>query len=259
MGEFAMKLKDKVAIVTGASRGIGKAICLGFAREGAKVVVAARSDVQKSEKLPGTIHETVEEIKAMGSEAVAVKCDVTSEASVQAMIDTALETFGKIDILVNNAGVAFYYPVAETPLKKWEIVVDVNLKGVFLCSKAVLPTMMEKKCGSIINISSLAADERDEGTVPTGLAYAAAKAAVDRFTWGLATEVGKYNIAVNCVKPKNVVGTEGMKFWVPEEEQQGWESPERMVKCAVFLAAQDAGQVTGSVSTDHELCGWHGL
>jgi NAD(P)-dependent dehydrogenase (short-subunit alcohol dehydrogenase family) len=252
-------LKNKVAIVTGASRGIGKAISIGFAQEGADVVVAARSDKQKDERLPGTIHETAEEVAGYGRRALPVKCDVTSEESIQGMVDAALKEFGKIDILVNNAGVAFYYPVVETPLKRWELVVDVNLKGVFLCSKAVLPSMIDKKCGSIINISSLAADERDEGTVPTGLAYAASKAAVDRFTWGLATEVGKHNIAVNCIKPKNVVSSEGMKFWVSEEGRTAWEPPDRMVKCAVFLASQNAAGVTGSVSTDHELCAWHGL
>jgi len=254
-----VKLKGKVAVVTGASRGIGKAVSIGFAMEGADVVVAARSDTEKDERFPGTIHQTAAEIEKTGRRALAVKCDVTSEESVQAMVDKALAEFGRIDILVNNAGVAFYYPVVETPLKRWEIVVDVNLKGVFLCSRAVLPHMMERKSGSIINISSLAADERDEGTVPTGLAYAVAKAGVDRFTWGLATEVGKYNIAVNCIKPRNVVSTEGMRYWVPEEERENWEPPDRMVRCAVFLASQSAATVTGSVSTDHELCAWHGL
>lgn len=254
-----MILKDKVAIVTGASRGIGKAISIGFAEQGADVVVAARSDKEKDERFPGTIYQTAEKIEETGRRALPVKCDVTNEESVEAMVNAALQEFGQIDILVNNAGVAFYYPIVETPLKRWELVVDVNLKGVFLCSKAVLPGMIDKKCGSIINISSLAADERDEGTVPTGVAYAAAKAAVDRFTWGLATEVGKYNIAVNCIKPKNVVETEGMKFWVSQEDRKAWESPQRMVRCALFLASQSASSVTGTVSTDHELCAWHGL
>ena len=254
-----MTLEDKVAIVTGASRGIGKAISVGFAKEGAHVVVAARSDKEEDERLPGTIHKTAEEVAGYGRRVLPVKCDVTSEESVLAMVDKALKEFGRIDILVNNAGVAFYFPVVETPLKRWEIVVDVNLKGVFLCSKAVLPSMIENRSGSIVNISSLAADERDEGGVPTGLAYAAAKAAVDRFTWGLATEVGKYNIAVNSIKPKNVVSTEGMRFWVPEKEREAWEPPGRMVKCALFLASQRAAGVTGSVSTDRELCAWHGL
>lgn len=252
-------LKDKVAIVTGASRGIGKDIALGFAREGANVVVAARSDQEKDERFPGTIHKTADEIQEMGRRALPVRCDITEEESVKAMVEAALQEFGTIDILVNNAGVAFYYPVVETPLKKWEIVLNVNLKGVFLCSRAVLHTMIEKKSGSIINISSLAGQERDEGTVPTGLAYGVAKAGVDRFTWGLATEVGKYNIAVNCLKPKKVVSTEGMRFWMPEEKHGEWTTAEKMVKCAIFLAGQNAGAVTGTVATDEELCAWHGL
>jgi len=252
-------LKDKVAIVTGGSRGIGKAIAVGLAREGAHVVVAARSDQEKDDRFPGTIYKTVEEIEQVGRHALAVKCDITSEESVQSMVNASLREFGAIDILVNNAGVAFYYPVVETPLKKWEIVLNVNLKGVFLCSKAVLPTMIENKSGSIINISSLAGQERDEGAVPTGLAYGVAKAGVDRFTWGLAAEVGKHNIAVNGLKPRNVVSTEGMRFWMPEEERGGWTTPDKMVQCAVFLAGQDAGSVTGCVATDEELCAWHGL
>ncbi len=156
-------LKDKVAIVTGASRGIGKDIALGFAREGANVVVAARSDQEKDERFPGTIHKTADEIQEMGRRALPVKCDITEEESVKAMVEAALQEFGTIDILVNNAGVAFYYPVVETPLKKWEIVLNVNLKGVFLCSRAVLPTMIEKKSGAIINISSLAGQETRRG------------------------------------------------------------------------------------------------
>jgi NAD(P)-dependent dehydrogenase (short-subunit alcohol dehydrogenase family) len=223
------------------------------------VVVAARSDKEKDERFPGSIHTTAREIEKIGRRALPVKCDITNEQSVSAMVDAALREFGTIDILINNAGVAFYYPVVDTPLKNWEIVLNVNLKGVFLCSKAVLPTMIEKKAGSIINIGSLAAEERDEGTVPTGLAYGVAKAGVDRFTWGLATEVGRHNIAVNCLKPKKVVSTEGMRFWVPEDKREGWTTAEKMVRCAVFLAGQSAGSVTGCVATDEELCAWHGL
>ena len=254
-----MKLAQKVAIVTGASRGIGKAIALGFAREGASVVVGARTEVEKGKDLPGTIYQTAKEIEALGGKALAVRCDVTDEASVSGMVEKSLSTFGKIDILVNNAGVAFHYPFVETPLKRWEIVIRVNLTGAFLCTRAVLPSMMKRKQGSILSLSSLAADERDSGTVSTGLAYAVAKAGLDRLTWGLAAELGSYNIAVNCLKPKQVVDTEGMRFWTKKEERQGWVPPDKMVRCAVFLAAQDASGVTGVVATDEELSQWHGL
>jgi NAD(P)-dependent dehydrogenase (short-subunit alcohol dehydrogenase family) len=215
-----VKLKGKVAVVTGASRGLGRAIAIGFSKEGANVAVAARTEVDKKE-LPGTIYQTAEEIKALGMEALAIRGDVTDEESVRAMVDAVFSRFGRIDILVNNAGVAFFYPIAETPLKRWETVLKVNLTGAFLCTKAVLPHMMKQKSGSIINISSLAADERDSNTIPTGVAYAVAKAGLDRFTWGLAVETGKYNIAVNCLKPKEPVNTEGMRFWTTEGERKG--------------------------------------
>ncbi len=254
-----MLLKDKTAVVTGASRGIGKAIALGLAREGAQVILAARSFVPREGGLDGSIQETAAAIEAGGGQALPVQCDVTREESVQAMVQAAIAAFGTIDILVNNAGVAFFYPIIETPLKRWETVLRVNLTGAFLCARAVLPAMIAQKRGSIINISSLAADERDAGTVPTGVAYGVAKAGLDRFTYGLAVEVGQSNIAVNGLKPKEPVDTEGMRFWTKPEERQGWVSADKMVKCALFLAAQDASGVTGTVSTDEELSLWHGI
>ena len=155
-------MRGKVAIVTGASRGIGKAIALGFAKEGAKVVVAARSETAPNEKLPGTIHETVAEIEKLGGEAIAVRCDVTDEASVAAMVEAALQRFGRIDILVNNAAIDFPFPAREMPLKRWDIVLKVNATGPFLCAKAVLPSMIAQGGGSIVNITSNAGAERGQ-------------------------------------------------------------------------------------------------
>lgn len=254
-----MKRADKVAIVTGASRGLGKAIAEGLGKAGARVAVCARSETVPRSDLPGTIHETVRIIEASGGQAAAIRCDVTAESSVRIMVEKVMGLFGRIDILVNNAGVAFFYPVAETPLKRWETVLKVNLTGAFLCTREVLPHMMRQRSGSILNISSLAANERDNGLVPTGLAYAVSKAGLDRFTWGLAAEVGAYNIAVNCLKPKSVVDTEGMRLWTPEEKRKDWVGSEKMVKCALFLASQTAAGVTGTVATDEELSLWHGL
>jgi len=253
-----MKLKDKVAIVTGSSRGLGKAIAIGFAKEGAKVVIAARSQAEKKD-LPGTIFKTAEEIKSLGHDALALGCDVTDEESVKNMVRETLDNFGHIDILINNAGVAFYYPILETPARRWELILKVNLLGAFLCSKAVLPAMIEKKTGSIINISSLAADERDEGTVPTGVAYAVSKAGLDRFTLGLATEVGRYNIAVNALKPHRVVNTDGMRLWQPDSDRSNWQSADMMIRATILLGNQDSKGITGTIATDREICTWHGL
>jgi citronellol/citronellal dehydrogenase len=123
-----LKLNGKVAIITGASRGIGRAIAIGFAQEGADVVVAARTEMENPQ-LPGTIQKTAEDIQTLNRRALPIKCDVSSEQSVSDMVERALSEFGHVDILVNNAGVAFYYPVIETPLKRWELVLRVNLIG----------------------------------------------------------------------------------------------------------------------------------
>jgi len=249
----------KVAIVTGASRGIGKAIAIGLAKEGAKVVVAARSEVAPNEKLPGTIGETVDEISKSGGEAIAVRCDVTDEASISAMVEETLKTYGRIDVLVNNAAIDFPFPCADMPLKRWDIVWRVNTTGPFLCAKAVIPTMRQQGGGSIVNITSNAGAERGSGTVGYSAIYGVSKAGLDRFTWALAAEEGANNIAVNAVKPWGVVSTEGMRMWASPEEQVGWKSPASMVTCAVFLAKQDAQGVTGCVAFDDEYVCWHGL
>jgi len=249
-------LNGKVAIVTGSSRGLGKAIALGLARQGADLVVAARSETENS-KLPGTIHKTAEEIRSMGRKAIPIKCDVANEEDVSRLVDKTIKELGQVDILINNAGVAFYYPIIETPLKRWELVLRVNLIGAFLASRAVLPAMIERKSGSIINISSLAADERIESF--TGLSYAVSKAGLDRFTVGLAAEVGKHNIAVNAIKPQRIVDTEGMRFWLPDADKSQWSSTDLMVKAAIHLAAQNARGITGVIATDEEICTWHNL
>jgi NAD(P)-dependent dehydrogenase (short-subunit alcohol dehydrogenase family) len=253
-----MELKDKIAIVTGSSRGLGKAIAIGLAREGANIVVAARTETDNA-KLPGTIYQTAEEIRSLGQQACPVRCDVTDERSVVDMAQQALKQFGHVDILVNNAGIAFYHPVVETPLKRWELVLRVNITGAFLCSREVIPAMIKQGSGSIINISSLAASEESENAaVPTGLAYAVSKAALDRFTRGLAAEVKQHNIAVNALKPRRVVDTEGMRFWMPHADKSEWQSPAKMVRGAILLAAQDASGITGAVATDDELCARQG-
>ncbi len=253
-----MKLEGKVAIVTGASRGLGRDMALGLAREGAAIVAAARTE-KEIENLPGTIHKTAEQIKALGGRAVPQRCDVTKEEDVEAMVQRAIREFGGLDILVNNAGIAFPAPVWETPLKRWELVLRVNLNGTFLCTKAVLPTMMKQRSGSIINISSVAATIRANSPVRTGTVYGVSKAAIERFTWGVAAEVGGYNIAVNCLKPRGMVDSEGMRFLNPNADHSQWDTSELMVKAVVFLAAQDSKGVTGLVAADDEVCAWHGL
>ena len=251
-----MKLKDKVAIVTGASRGLGKAVALGLAREGASVVVTARTETE-GEKTAGTIHKTVEGIISLGVPALAVKCDVSREDEVAAMVNKSLDRFGRIDVLVNNAGIASPSSILDMTLKRWELVLRVNVTGTFLCSRAVLPTMMSKKGGSIVNISSVQAQRK--GSAETGIAYGVSKAAIERLTIGFAMEVGKHNIAVNCVKPRGSIVTEGMKLLNPTYDWSTWDAPDMFVKAVTFLALQDGQGRSGTISTDEEICMFHGL
>ncbi len=244
-----MKLKDQTAIVTGGAKGIGWGVAKIFVQEGAKVIVVDW-DEENGVK-------TADELCKAGGEAIFVKCDVSNEDQVKAMVDKTVKTFGTVDILVNNAGIAFRAPVWEVPLTRWELVLRVNLTGTFICTKAVLPIMMEKKRGSIILLSSVQAQSR--GSVPSGIAYGVSKAALERMTYGLATELGRFNIAVNCIKPKGSIETEGMRFLNPDTDWSRWDTPEKIVKAVLFLARQDASGISGAVASDEEVCLWHGL
>lgn len=247
-----MELSGKVAIVTGSRRGMGKAFALGFARAGADVVICGRSDDE-------TLQEVAKGIEATGRRVLAFKADVCQEADVENMVSKTMEKFGRIDVLINNAGVAFHFPFQETPLKRWMLVINVNLTGAFLCSKYVVPIMIKQKSGSIINISSGSATDNELGPVPTGIAYGVSKAGLERLTLGMATELGQYNIAVNAIKPVRPVNTEGMRYWMADADKSNWQTPDKMVKCAILLAQQDASGITGTISTDDELTAWHGL
>lgn len=252
------KLDGKVAIVTGASRGIGKAVAIGFAREGARVAVAARSEEQQKEGLPGTIYETAREIQAAGSKALAIKTNVMEEGEVEAMVQKVLAEWGRIDILVNNAGVAAPVPFVQMTARRWNLVIGVNLLGAFLCAKSVVPTMIKQKSGSILNTTSAAAAKRIRSV--TGIAYGTAKYALEHFTGELAAELGQYNIAANCYYPAVGVASEGFVFNLPPEfDKSRLVGPEKMVKAAIFLAQQNARGVTGTVASDEEIIQWHGL
>jgi len=191
-----MNFDKKVAIVTGAARGLGREYARQFARRGAKVVACDLRDCK----------ETLDAIEREGSEGLALSCDVSSAASAAEMAAAAVDSFGGIDILVNNA--ALYGSLAFVPFDKvdeaeWDATMNVNVKGLWQCCKAVVPTMKERGGGSVVNVSSLAATYG----MPNGLHYTTSKAAVIGATRGLAREVGRFNIRVNAVAP-NVVNTD---------------------------------------------------
>ena len=245
-----MKLKDRVAIVTGSSRGIGKAIALAFAGEGAIVIIAARTAIE-SKFITGTIQKTADEIRASGGKALPIKTDVTDVKEVEMMVEKTIEEFKGVDILVNNAATNHPALLKDMPLKHWDAILGVNLRGTVLCTKAVLPIMMDQKEGHIINISSIVT-RRIHHEPMTGLAYDVSKAAINRFTIGLAEELKGYHIAVNALMPDNTE-TDGWSYLNPTVDRSKWQRPEIWDRYAVFVASRDPGAFTGKVLSEEEL------
>ncbi len=220
-----MKLKDKVALITGGARGIGKAVALAYAREGAKLAICARTDSQ--------IDATVREIQGLKGECRGWVCDVSLEESVKNLGQEIQKAYGRIDILVNNAGVMTRpAPLTELEVKKWDYTIAVNLRGPFLVTKEVLPLMVRQNSGSIINVSS--------GLGRSGYAnfgaYSVSKWGVEGFTQTLAAEVRSHNIRVNSVDP-GYVATKMTRY-------QGKE-PESVPEVFVFLASDESRGITG--------------
>jgi citronellol/citronellal dehydrogenase len=244
-----MSLAGKVAFVAGASRGIGATIAEALAAHGAAVAVAARSE--KEGKVPGTIHAVAERITSAGGHAIPVSCDVTSEESVEAAVAQTVSEFGGIDILIANAGVLWLGPIESTPLKRWQLCLNVNLTGVFLVTKAVIPHVKARGGGSLIAITTTGVGMIEHGSN----AYWVSKAGTERLYLGLAADLKGDNIAVNCLSPSRVVLTEGWAaggsgMEVPPEMV---EPPEAMANAAVLLAQQDASGITGTIQRSEEL------
>jgi citronellol/citronellal dehydrogenase len=233
--------------VTGSSRGIGKAIAVELARAGATVVVAARTVDAGQSALPGTIFTTLDEIKNIGGNAIALKCDVRNEADIDEMVRQATLQLGRVDIMVNNAGITTPESFRNMPVEKWDLVMAVNLRGTFLCTKAVLPQMIERKSGHIINMSSILAHE-----VKFSIPYGASKAAIERFTLGLAKEMRKYNIAVNALRP-DFTYTEAVEAFLTDVNTDGWQRPELWGKYTVLIAQKDADSLTGRILDEPSL------
>lgn len=237
----------KVALVTGASSGIGKAVAFALARGGAAVAANYNQNRQGAESL-------VAEIRAQGGDAEAVRADVSRAGAVQAMVDGVLARFGgRLDILINNAGRWMdKFSIAECPERVWDEMMDVNLKGVFLCCRAVIPVMTAQKSGVIVNISSVASyTGGGGGTVP----YGTAKAGVNTLTRGLARELAPLGIRVNGVAP-GVIDTPMQHRHSTPEEIQGFAryvplgrvgEPEDMVGAVLLLASPQADYITGEI------------
>ena len=228
-----MKLKDKVAVVTGGGRGIGKAVALAYAREGASLAICARTVAE--------IEETAKEIQSLGRECLGLVCDVSSEESVSGFLEKVAKSFGRVDVLVNNAGVMTRpTSIAEFEIKKWDYTIAVNLRGTFLVTRAALPLMMRQKSGSIINVSS----SIGRGAYSNFSAYAASKWGIEGLTQTLAAEVEPYRIRVNSVDP-GYVATKLTHY--------SGSKPESVTELFVFLASDESKGISSRKLT---ASGW---
>lgn len=227
-----MKLEGQTAIVTGASRGLGRSIALALAEEGASVVLAARSGQR--------LNEVAAQIEGLGREALVVRCDVREPEQVAQLIERTLAEWGRIDVLVNSAGIALRRPVAEIDAEAWDSVVDTLLKGTFLVSQAVLPAMIAARRGNIINLVA----PLEKITTPGFTAYTAAKFGVAGLTQTLAKEVRRYGINVNGIHPGGFAETDMVREAVPELKQ-GLLDPALITPAAIALATQPPRGLTG--------------
>ncbi len=242
-------LAGQVAVVTGASRGIGEAIARRFAMEGAKVVVSARTVEAEDHYLPGTITDTVNRINAAGGDAIAVRADLASAADRNALIDAAEAAYGSVDILVNNAAITYFIPVEDFPEKRFRLMMDVQVWAPFELSQRVLPGMKERGRGWILNISSHAAihPQKDVGG-RGGTVYGMCKAALERFTTGLAQEVYENGIGVNVISP-GLVATPGVMHHklINETNKERVTPVEHMAEACLHLCHGDPRQITGRI------------
>lgn len=239
MTDDAQPLAGRVAIVTGSSRGIGRAFALRLAREGASVVITGKSE-QSTDKLPGSIHTVVEEIEAKGGTAIAVRLDVRHEDEVKAMVDQTIERFGRLDILINNAGALWWQPILDTPPKRYDLMWQINVRAAYLCTFYALPHMIARHWGHIINCSPPIGTDANPGYV----AYMTTKMGMTRLAIGVAAEHEKDGVACNSLWPVTLIESLAtINYNVGDRSM--WRSPEILCDSAMEILHTEPPSLTG--------------
>lgn len=245
----ARTLQGKTLFITGASRGIGKAIALRAARDGANVAIAAKT-TEPHPKLDGTIHTAAAEIEAAGGKALAIQCDIRDEAQVAAAIAQTVEAFGGLDVLVNNASAISLTGTLETPPKRWDLMMGVNGRGTFVCSQAALPHLLKAENPHILTLSPpLNLNPR---WFKHHTAYTIAKYAMSLCTLGMAAEF-KGRVAVNSLWPRTIIGTAAIAMLKGAAEFDNCRKPEILADAAHAILTRDARTCTGNFFIDDEV------
>lgn len=243
-------LDGKTVFVTGASRGIGRAIGVACAREGANVVVAAKT-ARPHPKLPGTIHDAAEEMERAGGKALAVECDLREEAQIAEAVRRAVERFGGIDVLVNNASAIFLAGTLETPAKRWDLMNGVNARGTFLASQACLPHLLRAENPHILTLSPpLSLEPR---WFANHVAYTIAKFGMSLCVLGMAEEFRDRGVAVNALWPRTVIDTAALNLLGGAETARRGRRPEIVADAAVAILHRDARACTGNFFIDEDV------
>jgi len=243
-------LKEKVIFITGASRGIGRAIALRCAQDGAKIVLAAKT-AEQHPTLEGTIHTVAREVEEAGGVALPLQVDVRQDEMVQAAMLKAAETFGGIDILINNASAIFIAPTTKTPMKRYDLINDVNARGTFLCSQTALPYLAKAKNPHILNLSPPLSMKVK--WFKDYLAYTMSKYGMSMCTLGMAEELKAAGIAVNSLWPKTTIATAAVEVNFPKEVYQASRKPSIMADAAYEILTSDSRSTTGNFFIDEEL------
>jgi citronellol/citronellal dehydrogenase len=262
------KLDHKVAIVTGASRGIGQAIAELFAKEGARVICSARTLREGEHKLlTGSLESTVAGIRKAGGEATAVTCDVGSESDCEKLFAETHRIYGHADVLVNNAALTYFIPVKDYETRKWKRSFEINLHAPFILSRLALKDMIPRKSGAILNISSAAAvgpgrgPYKGDAIIRGAVCYGAEKAAMERMTQGLAEEVYEDGISVTCLSPSAVVPTPGAVYFhlTSGDDDPNSEPVEWMADASLLLVTEPLDKVTGWVTYSQVVLKEYGM